>query len=289
MNTFEINHIFDKKNSVKICCLECDEEFSTELDTNYSTELLPFYNDETLYCIDCEKPYDYTIKIDIDKIQITFKDKNILGKLEYSKQNDNEILNETTLSSVKKFYYLEIERLKKLLEIDTNEHIVNQSLNRLIFSGVITNVEIYLNETFKLIVFHSSYTQQKFVEEYEPYKKEQISLNEIFAKHIQISNRINEDLDNILYHNIGKVIKLFNIFNFELDKCPSIKPIAKHIQKRHNLVHRIGLDKYNNFQGLKIEEINNLIKDTNTFIDYIDKKIENKCYYQFFDDLESAF
>lgn len=286
MSTFEINNLLDRKISVNICCLKCNEEFSTELDTNFSSENLPYFNDETLYCIHCEKPYDYTIKIDSNKLEVTFKNKDIFGKLEYSEEIEEYDFNETTLSSVKEFYFLEINRLKKLLDIDTLEYIINQSLNRLIFSGVITSLETYLNETFKLVVFHSNYTLEKFIEEYEPYKKEQISLNEIFSKYNGLETRVIEDLDNIIYHNINKLIRIFNIFKFELTKCSSIKSIAKHIQKRHNLVHRSGLDKFNNFQEVSKNDILILIEDTNSFVTYIDNKIEDKCYYQDFDLLD---
>lgn len=286
MSTFEINLILYKKISINICCLGCQEEFSTELDTNYSNENLPYFNDETLYCTHCEKPYDYTVKIDFDRLAIVFKQKDIFGKLDYSCEIEEVEFNETTLSSVHRFYFLEIERLKKLLDIDTENYIVNQSLYRLIFSGVITSLETYLNETFKLVVFHSSHTLEKFIEEYEPYKKEQVSLNEIISKYNQLHNRVNEDLDNIIYHNISKLIRIFNIFNFEINNCSSIKSVAKLVQKRHNLVHRSGLDKFNNFQEVSKNEVLTLIRDVNTFVKYIDNKIEEKCYYQDFDLLD---
>ena len=286
MNTFEINRVLEQKYSVNICCLDCQEEFSTELDTDYSFQDLPYNNDETLYCNSCEKPFEYTIKIDYDKIYLIFKNEEIYGILEHSEQVDEEIFNVTTFTSVINFYFLEIDRLKELLEIDNKEYIVNQTLNRLLFSGVITNLEIYLNETLKLIVFYSEHTKQLFIEKYQPYKKEQISLNEIFTKFQRIDERINDDLDNIIYHNISKVIRIFNIFNFELNKCSSINSIGKNIQKRHNLVHRNGLDQYNNFQEVTIKEIIDLITDTNSIINYINKKIEEKCYYQEFDFLD---
>ncbi|MEW5677385.1 hypothetical protein ABGT15_13825 [Flavobacterium enshiense] len=286
MSTFEINNLSEKRISINICCLECQKEFSTELDTYYSDQNLPYFNDDTLYCIHCEKPYNYTVKIDLNKLEIAFKQKDIFGKLEYSEEIDEIDFNETTFSSVKRFYFLEIDRLKQLLDLDTENYIVNQSLNRLIFSGVITSLETYLNEIFKLVVFHSNATLEKFIEEYEPYKKEQISLNEIISKYNRLQDRVNEDLDNIIYHNISKLIRIFNIFNFELNRYSSIKSMAKHIQQRHNLVHRSGLDKYNNFQDLSKKEVLTLIEDTNSFVTYIDNKIEEKCYYQDFDFIE---
>ncbi len=287
MSKFEINDLFGKRISVNIFCLNCDEEFSTELDTDYLIESQPSFNDETLYCIHCEKSYDYTIKIDSNKLEVIFKNNDIFGKIEYTEEIDiDNDFNETTLSSIRDFYFLEINRLKKLLELDTKEYIVNQSLNRLVFSGVITSLETYLNETYKLIVFHSDYTLAKFIEQYEPYKKEQISLSEIFLKYNRLHDRVVEDLDSIIYHNIGKLIRIYNIFNFELNQFSSIKLISKYIQKRHNLVHRSGLDKFNNFQEVSKSEILHLIEVSNSFVGFIDDKINDKCYYQDFDLLD---
>jgi hypothetical protein len=286
MSRFEINYLSEKSIAINICCLECHKEFSTELDTGFVDQNLPYFNDETLYCVHCEKPYNFTINVDLNKLEIAFKQKDIFGKLEYSEDLYKIDFNDTTLSSVKRFYFLEIDRLKHLLDLDTENYIVNQSLNRLIFSGVITSLETYLNETFKLVVFYSSATLEKFIEEYEPYKKEQISLSEIISKYNRLQDRVSEDLDNLIYHNISKLIKIFNIFNFEITKCSSIKSMAIHIQKRHNLVHRSGLDKYNNFQDLSKNEVLTLIEDTNSFVSYIDGKIEEKCYYQDFDFLD---
>jgi len=148
----------------------------------------------------------------------------------------------------------------------------------LVFSGVITALETYLNEIFISIVFESEYTLEKFVSEYEPYKKEQISLNKIFSKYNSLGARVREDLNYLIYHNIGKLIAVFDIFNFDLQKFPRIKDISIAIQKRHDLVHRSGLDKDNNFQEISKAEVRALISNTSQLVGYIDKKIKERCY-----------
>lgn len=280
MSEFEIEYQKDRNISINITCLKCQEEFSTELD-NYSEENLPFSSDDTLYCIDCDTPYNYTIKIDLNKFGIIFKENNIFGYLEYSETNNlepDEYNTETTTSDSENFYSLQIDRLKKLLDVDTKEYLVKQSLNRLVFSGVITSLETYLNEVFMAVVFNSDYTLEKFVSHYEPYKKEQFSLNEIFSKRNSISCRVREDIDNLIYHNVSKLIRIFNIFDFELNNFNKIDSIAKSVQKRHNLVHRSGLGKYNNFQEVTDIEILSLIDNVNSFVEYINTKIEEECF-----------
>ncbi|GAA4026864.1 hypothetical protein GCM10022386_07770 [Flavobacterium cheonhonense] len=281
MSKFDIENQRGRNICINMTCLECHEEFTTELDTNYSIENLPFFNDCNLYCIYCNTSFDYTIKIDQNVVEISFKKENIFGNLEYSDTIEPELIDyyaDTTPSDSKKYYYLQIKRLEELLNIKTTEYIVKQTLNRLIYSGVITSLETYLNEILLAVTLDSNETLEKFVSNYEPYKKEQFTLSEIYSKHCGLKNRVRNDLNNLLYHNIAKIISIFNIFNFELNKFVKVNSIAKSIQKRHNFIHKSGLDEYNNSTVITENEIMELIQDTNLLIEYIDKKIEYKCY-----------
>ena len=146
------------------------------------------------------------------------------------------------------------------------------------YSAIITSLETYLNEVFCLVVFHSNITLEKFVNEYEPYKKEKINLNEIFERTNKIKEKVEEDLNNFIYHNIPKLIRIFNIFNFELQKFSQLDTIIMNIHMRHNLVHRSGLNNENNFEEVSKEDIRKVIININLFVDYISKKIESKCF-----------
>lgn len=289
MNKFEIPLSPDEEICLELTCLNCQEIFSTELDLNFIYENLPYSNNDVLYCLKCERKYEYNIKFDSNVLEISVKGKKINGCLKKS----DKILSEeyeipTTLKS-KKFYDIQIERLEKILEIKSSEYILEQSLNRLLYSAVITSLETYLNEVFLLIVFHSNLTLEKFVNEYEPYKKEKLNLNEIFERTKSINNQVEEDLNNFIYHNIPKLVRIFNIFNFELQKFTKLNEISKHINMRHKLVHRSGLNNENNFEEISKEDVRSVIKNVNLFIDYINTKIENKCFlpkdYFEFDDM----
>ena len=80
-----------------------------------------------------------------------------------------------------------------------------------------------------MIVFHSESTIEKFVDNYEPYKKERIALNEIVTKYKSLQNRIKEHLDNSTYHNILKLFPMFDFYNFDLKNFDKINNVAKHI------------------------------------------------------------
>lgn len=284
MKTFEIEISLDKNISIELCCLKCESTFSTELDSTYDLDNLPHSTSSTLYCQYCEIPYEYDIVFDSNRFQIKFHNDDIVGKLKYS---DNINLDEYKIHSTfksRQFYNIQIQRLKKILELKSDEYIIEQSLNKLVFTGVVTSLETYLSEVFSLIVFYSDSTLEKFISEYEPYKKEKISFHEIITKFNNLNDRVVDDLDNIIYHNISKLINIFNIFNFELDKFDKIQNLSRHIQKRHNFVHRSGLDKNEVFEEISKENVEKLISDSNSFVDFINDKIEKKCFLPNYDE-----
>ena len=283
MKTFEIEISLDHNICIELCCLNCESVFSTELDSTNDLENFPHSASSILYCQDCEIPYEYDIVLDSNRFQIKFQNDDIIGKLKYS---DNVGCDEYKIHSTfksKQFYNIQIQRLKKILELKSDEYIIEQSLNKLVFTGVVTSFETYLSEVFFLIVFYSDSTLEKFVNEYEPYKKEKISLHEIITKFNSLRIRVQEDLDSIIYHNISKLINIFNIIDFELDKFDKIQNMSRHIQKRHNFVHRSGLEKNDTFEEITKENVEALINDSNSFVDYIHDKIEKKCFLPYYD------
>lgn len=281
MTTFRMETISNKNICVELFCNECGNKFSTELDTNFQNLELPFQSEGVLYCLYCEKPYEHTIKFDNNNLEIVFKNDELFGGLENSKKDYSEENKTSNPNNSKRFYFLQIERLEKIVKLKSGVFILDQALYRLVYSGIITSLETYLNEIFPQIVFHSEFTIEKFITDYEPYKKEKISLNEIYKKHRSINLRVQDDIDNFIYHNIPKLINVFNIYNFELDKHDRIHNIAKYIQKRHHLVHRSGVNQDDSLQEISEIEIETIIKDMNSFVEYIDQKINGKCYLPF--------
>jgi hypothetical protein len=286
MTSFEIDILFNREINLSIFCIECGKYFSSELDINYSDDKLPTFNKEIFYCHFCNEPHKFTLEVENNNLTVTSKDKNISGGLSYSNNIEMEELPYSTPQDAKAFYDLQIERLLQILNVEINKYIVDQSLNRLIYSGIITSLETYLNEVLISIVFSSECTLEKFVNEYEPYKKEQLSLNEIFLKFNYLENKVRKDLNNLIYHNIPKIIRIFNIFDFELDKFSNIKNLVAGIQKRHSLIHRSGVDENDgSYLEVSKEEIILLIKETNSFVNYINQKVEEKCYLKDFPDI----
>lgn len=278
MSKFNLEISSENNICIELYCNKCENKFSSELDTNFKDQKLPFQNQDTLYCLYCEKPYEYTIKFNNNNLELIFKDNELFGRLRFSEKTYLEEFKSITPGYSKKYYLLQIETLEKIIKLKSDEPIVDQALYRLVYGGVITSLETYLSEIFTQIVFRSEYNLEIFVSEYEPYKKEKISLHEIFRKHNGLEMRVRDDLSNFIYHNISKLINVFNIFNFELDKFKKIRAIATHIQKRHNLVHKSGMDKNDNLQEVLEKDIILMIEDINSFVEYIDIKIKENSY-----------
>jgi hypothetical protein len=288
MSKFNIESRLDRPVCVELFCSDCGNKFSTELDINFKGLELPSQNKDVLYCPYCEEAYEYNLRFDNHYLEIIFSDTELFGSLKYSGEINLEEYKMASPKNSKKFYFLQIERLEQILKLGSKEHIVDQALNRLVYSGVITCLETYLSEIFTQIVFYSEYTLEKFISDYEPYKKEKIYLQDIFKKFNSLELKVKDDLENFLFHNISKLINIFNIYNFELHRFEEIKRIARYIQKRHHLVHRSGIDQNDNLQEVSEKEIRLLISDMNLFVEYIDGKINSKCFLPH-DDLDITF
>ncbi|AWA30993.1 hypothetical protein HYN48_13385 [Flavobacterium magnum] len=273
----------DNDMCVEVYCNKCGNKFSSELDINFKTPEIIIQSDGVLYCLYCEEPYEYTLKFDSNKLEIKFFDE-LFGSLKISEKIHLEEYETSTPDKSKRFYNLQIERLEKILKLSSGEHIIDQALYRLIYSGVITSLETYLSEIFAQVVFHSEYTLEKFTSSYEPYTKEKISLHEIFKKFNNLELKVRDDLDNFIYHNIPKLISIFNIFDFEIDKFDKIKNVATYIQKRHSFVHKSGVGENDRLQEVSEKEILFIINDVNMLVEYIHKQIEKKCFLPYDDD-----
>ncbi|WP_029035101.1 hypothetical protein [Salinimicrobium terrae] len=269
---------------VELLCKECGNKFSTELDVQFKSGENHFQSSDNLYCSYCEEPYEYMLKYDNSNLSIEFKTNELFGGLKYSNSISFEEYRTATPQQSKKYFFLELERLQKILRLNSIEPDVELAKRRLVFSGIITCLETYLGEIFNQIVFHSSYTLEVFVANYEPYKKEKITVHEIFTKHNSLKLKVKDDLDNFIFHNVSKLINIFNIYEFELHNFEKIERIAIHIQKRHNFVHRSGIDKEDNLQDVLKTEIDEVIKDVSLFVEYIDNKIISKFLLQYDDD-----
>ncbi|WP_318640200.1 hypothetical protein [Flavobacterium ardleyense] len=248
------------------------------MDLVFDNPDIPIINEESVMCYECGSVMNYTTSCTSKTFSTEMRDEETIHFLEYSDQDNLELYEKSSPYKSKVFYYSQINRFQQLIDQEFGEFIIEQSLNRLVFSGVVTAVETYLNEILIYTVFYSEDTINTFIENYEPYKKEVVPLNQIISMRKSINNKIKEDLNNLLYHNIPKMIRIFDIYNYDLRSFKEIPKLVSQIKLRHDFVHRSGIDKEDNLVLTSKQQILNLIELTNSFIEYINNKYKNNCF-----------
>ncbi|MBQ5388644.1 MAG: hypothetical protein IIU55_06185, partial [Paludibacteraceae bacterium] len=125
-----------------------------------------------------------------------------------------------------------------------------------------------LGDTLKSTVLIDDNYLRKFVSEYNPYKKENFKLCDIFDKYDRIKDIVKQSLDKILYHNLWQVKQIYiRILNIDVG---DISLLSKAVIIRHDIVHRNGKDKDGNVHCITKEMVTKLAMVANDFIYNID-------------------
>jgi len=161
-----------------------------------------------------------------------------------------------------------IENLLK--SIDDNDVIIKQ----MIHAYCISILEAFLSEEFMYNIFNDeAYLQKLFENENSDFKRDKITLSEIFFKMKNVKKIAMEYLSNILWHNLKKISLLYkNVLGIEFPN--DIGFLYNEIEKRHDIVHRCGRNK----EGVEIkiskENIKKLIIEIKRLVNYINGKTD---------------
>lgn len=119
----------------------------------------------------------------------------------------------------------------------------NQTIQRMIYSNVITVMEVYLSDTMKTNVVNREATKRQFVRKSAALDREKnISLNNIYEEMEKIDGKIIKEIDETSFHNMNAVPVLFkNVLDctFQEDKIGILKD---KVAIRHDIIHRNGKD-----------------------------------------------
>lgn len=128
--------------------------------------------------------------------------------------------------------------LSKLEIEDTNEHL----LQRILFANVYSSMEAFLQDSCKYYLMRNQNFKEAFLKSHYSLSKEKINLSEIFDKINQIDYKIQDTVENTVFHRLSQdVCPLFiNTFGISF---PDHKYIDDNLMIRHDIVHRNGFSK----------------------------------------------
>lgn len=168
----------------------------------------------------------------------------------------------------------EIKSLRVLNNIVITDDKTFKSLKRQIYIGTITCLETYLSDAFIITVLSNREYVKSFFSTFQDFKKQTISMSDLFVHSDKAEEIAKEAMSKVLYHNLPKVKEMYKA---TLDiSFPKFGEIKRHIDTRHDLVHRNGKTTDGNKILIDYKIINQVISDIENFVETIDKMLHEK-------------
>lgn len=272
-----------KSIALKFSCTECNEEIEETLENlplpNLNVERETHsatLNDELfeIECPKCSKTYSVTAYASIDGGTLDSDDLPEDTEVCIEEFNDYfDDYSEAVESNTEFFetFYNQMEKIKKLSENDIlNEELID-TLDKLLFSNMITCLETYLSDALINTISTNEIFVKNFVENFTEYKKCSFKFNEIYKKMDNIEKKVKEDLLSLMYHNLDKIKAIYKI-TFNID-FPDITNLMKKVNIRHDLVHRNGKNKNGREHTISKTELNETYYLVLEFVKNIDEQL----------------
>jgi transcription elongation factor Elf1 len=254
-------------------CPKCDYEVRSE-SINVPAPILEAekiknsYNDNDGYaiCENCGEEFDIIISagfingnVEVVGCEVDFILEITESFNELEEYYENQIDSILTVSNSYDLFSTEINNLSKLNQLFIENEELLVTLQRQVFSGVITCMEDYLSTRLIKKILTNEENFKNFVKTNPKIIKRKFNLNEIYEELAKIRDTVKFELLNVIYHDLPKVRLMYQ----ESLKIhfPPIDELIGLIQKRHDIVHRNGKNK----EGVKIEmsrEVVDSILDT---------------------------
>lgn len=176
----------------------------------------------------------------------------------------------------------EIESSIRLQRLETNDFATKELLLRQIFISIIGGLETFLSDLFISRTLSSEWYLQKFVESHPEFKKQKISISEIYNISQTIRQRAKTVMVGTIYHKLPIVREMY-IQTFAIE-FPDISNLQKYVLIRHDLVHRNGRTINGELVKINDKLINELRSDSTAFVDELIQCFKDN-YAYFSDDI----
>ncbi|HBK41548.1 MAG TPA: hypothetical protein DDZ57_08285 [Porphyromonadaceae bacterium] len=141
-----------------------------------------------------------------------------------------------------------------------------QLLQRILFANVYSSMEAFLQDTCMYYLRRDQRFKETFLKSQESLSKEKIYLSEIFDKISRVDYKIQNAVENTVFHRLSQEIcPLFkNTFGIAF---PDYKYIDDNLTIRHDIVHRNGCSKdKSKFHIISKDQLYELIEKVDKFV-----------------------
>ena len=145
-------------------------------------------------------------------------------------------------------------------------------LFRLLYINVITLLETFLSDAFSNTVLSDPDLRRKLIENTPEFRKQKLSVSEIFKAVDDVDKMVKEHLSRIVWHNLDRVSQMYLVvLNV---KFPESTPIYRAIWIRHDLVHRNGKTKDGKPIPIDKGHVLSLASKAEEFVELIDVELQ---------------
>lgn len=174
-------------------------------------------------------------------------------------------------SSLLSLYQDEIERIRKLEEINVPDHLQSTHLRHL-YIAVIGALELFLTELLSCLVLGEETFFRAFIKN----SKNKIRLNQIEDASKNMVRTVHDIIHDMNSHRLDVIKETYcSLFTIEF---PAIDKMGKIIKLRHDFVHRNGYTKQNtsiNYVKITNDELDTAINVTNEFVSSLYERLDN--------------
>lgn len=151
-----------------------------------------------------------------------------------------------------------METIKVLLQLQSPAPI-KASLNRLLYSNVISAMETYLSDKMISNVMSDEKLFRRVLTTIPDFKNEKIAVSNILDFYAGLRAHVQEYLASQIYHKLDK-IKLMYGSIFQISFPADLNAVFVAITVRHDIVHRNGKRKDGQFVEVLEDDVTQLIK-----------------------------
>lgn len=145
------------------------------------------------------------------------------------------------------------------------------------YSYMITLMESCLSDMLKSIIFTDDIYLLNALKYVDDFKSTKITLLEVFENNDIVKKIVLKKLNEILYHNVEKVTKIYSLVlqeKLSMDIKEKIGDIVKIVNIRHDIVHRNGYDIMGELKNTTLSDLSNTKENIINFIQNMDKYIQ---------------